>query len=76
MKLDFDAPKRPTNVSLSEALLADAKKLGVNISRAAERGVTRAVAEKRAELWIEENEAALRCSNEYVERHGLPLASF
>ena len=42
------APKRATNVSLAEPLLAEAKQLRINISQAAEAGVARAVAEKRA----------------------------
>ncbi len=63
-------------MSISEDLLADAKKLQVNVSRAAEAGLARAIAEKRAEIWLQENEEALRSSNEYVERKGLPLARY
>ena len=50
------APKRATNISLAESLLAEAKQLRINISQAAEAGVARAVAEKRAELWVAENQ--------------------
>lgn len=35
--------KKATNLSLDQALLADARALGVNISQAAEKGVTEAV---------------------------------
>jgi len=59
----LEAPKKATNVSISEALLADAKELRMNVSRA-------------AEIWIEENLEALQSSNEYVERNGLPLAKY
>lgn len=69
-----DAPKRATNVSINERLLADAKALQVNISRAAESGLARAIAERQAELWRQENKAAIESSNSYVEQHGLPLA--
>ncbi len=32
--------------------------------------------EKPAEQWLRENKAALESSNEYVEKHGLPLAQY
>lgn len=71
-----EAPKKATNVSISEALLADAKELQINVSRAAEAGLDRAIAEKRAEIWRQENLEALQSSNEYVERNGLPLGKY
>lgn len=64
---------RPTNVSLSAALVDEARTLGVNISLAAARGLEQEVAQKRAERWLEENRAALDSSNEWMEAHGLPL---
>ena len=71
-----ETSKKATNVSISEALLADAKELQINVSRAAEAGLDRAIAEKRAEIWLKENLEALQSSNEYVERNGLPLAKY
>jgi antitoxin CcdA len=70
------ATKKATNVSLAEPLLAEAKELRINISQAAEAGVAKAVAEKRAELWIAENAKAFECWNAYVEENGLPLAKY
>ena len=70
------APKRATNVSLAESLLAEAKQLRINISQAAEAGVARAVAEKRAELWVAENQKAFECWNANVEKNGLPLGQY
>ena len=67
--------RKATNVTLTEALLAEAKALHINISQAAESGVARAVAEKRAELWLETNRSAIQSSNSYVEQNGLPFAS-
>lgn len=69
-------PRRGTNVSLGEALLAEARRLDINISKAAEAGLANAVASKRAKLWREANQAALDSSNTYVEQHGLPLAKY
>lgn len=71
-----EAAKRATNVSISARLLAEARALGVNISRAAEAGLAQAIASRRAELWIAENRAALDSSNTYVEQNGLPLAAY
>lgn len=68
--------RKATNVTLGEALLAEAKALNINVSQAAEAGLARAVAERRAELWLAENQAALESSNAYVEVNGLPLARY
>jgi len=68
--------RKATNVTLGEALLAEAKSLNINISQAAEAGLARAVAERRAELWLAENRDALVSSNAYVEANGLPLARY
>ncbi len=70
------AAKRPTNVSLSDSLLLEAKALGINISQAAERGLAQAIRESQIELWLSENRAALESSNNYVAEHGLPLARY
>ena len=69
-------PRKSTNLSLDGALLSEAKSLKVNLSRAAEEGVRRAVAQARAENWRSENASALESSNRYVEKHGLPLERF
>lgn len=68
--------RRTTNVSIDARLLDEARALQVNISRAAEQGLAQATAERRALLWLEENQAALESSNEYVEQRGLPLARY
>lgn len=71
-----NAAKKATNVSLAEPLLTEAKELRINISQAAEAGLAKAVAEKRAELWVQENREAFESSNAYVEKHGLPLGKY
>ena len=70
------AAKKATNVSLAETLLAEAKTLGINVSQAAESGLASAVAEKRAELWVQENAKAFGCWNDYIEKNGLPLEKY
>jgi len=68
--------RKATNVSLGEALIIEAKALHINISQAAEAGISRAVAEKRAKLWLAANREALDSSNAYVEQNGLPLVGY
>lgn len=70
------APKRATNVSLSESLLSEAKELRINVSQAAEAGLAKAVAEKRAERWLKENQEAIESSNAFVDKYGLPLDKY
>jgi antitoxin CcdA len=81
MNARFDRTKaggvaRPTNLSLSAALVDEAKALGINISQAAAAGLAEAVGKRRAERWLEENRAALRSYNEFVNKNGLPLDKF
>lgn len=68
--------RRPTNVSLNARLLAEARALEVNVSRAAEQGLVQAIKERRAALWLEESQDSLESSNAFVEQHGLPLAQY
>ena len=78
MPLDYDhtAPKRATNVSLNTDLLAKARDLGINISQACEAGLARQISDIEGKKWLAENANALRSSNEYAEKHGLPLDRF
>lgn len=71
-----NSPKKATNVTLPEALHSEAKSLQINVSDAAEDGLLRAVAQKRAAVWLEANRLAIESSNQFVERQGLPLSSY
>jgi antitoxin CcdA len=66
--------RKATNVTIDAALLEHAKILRINISQASEDGLARAVAAKRADIWLQDNQAALESSNAYVDRNGVPLA--
>ncbi|TIQ98626.1 MAG: post-segregation antitoxin CcdA, partial [Mesorhizobium sp.] len=52
------------------------KALGINISRAAEEGITKAISAEKTRRWQEENREAIESSNDYVKRNGLPLAKY
>ena len=68
--------RRATNLSLDQALLHEAKALGVNLSKAAEAGLRQAVRDARSEAWRRENAGAIASSNAWVEANGLPLESY
>jgi antitoxin CcdA len=55
------AIRRPTNVSLNAELLEQAKELGLNVSRACDRGLAIQIAEEKAQRWLEENRAEISC---------------
>jgi antitoxin CcdA len=64
--------RKSTNLSLDAQLVAAAKNLDINISRAAEQGIAQAVAEETARLWRIENREAIESLNGYVEKQGIP----
>jgi antitoxin CcdA len=72
----MNAPERPqrraTDLHLEAELVDEARRLGVDLSRAAEDGLRHAVAAAKA--WREENAEAIRQMNAWVAKHGLPLA--
>ncbi|PKP90148.1 MAG: post-segregation antitoxin CcdA [Alphaproteobacteria bacterium HGW-Alphaproteobacteria-16] len=68
--------RKATNISLDAELLESARALGVNVSRACERGLASQIAETRAQRWLAENAEAIESSNRHVETHGLPLARY
>ena len=68
--------RKPTNLSLDSALLAEARALEVNLSRAAEMGIKAEVARAAKLAWQAENRAALESSNTFVEENGLPLDGY
>ncbi len=68
--------RKPANLSLDSNLVSQARDLNINLSRAAEEGIERAVKSERERLWRIENAEAIAASNKYVEEHGLPLADY
>jgi antitoxin CcdA len=68
--------RKPTNVSLPTALVAQATELGVNISRACEYGLAEAVAEARRLKWLEDNREAFDYWNRDMAENGLPLDKY
>ena len=69
-------PRRATNITLPEPLLAEARTLGINISQACEHGLAAEVATAKAQRWQSENRKAINAWNRHVEDHGLPLSQY
>jgi antitoxin CcdA len=78
MHMNAQPPSRrkATNVSLDEKLVAEAKELGVNVSRACEAGLAAETRQARKRKWVEANREAIESTNAYVEKYGLPLEKY
>lgn len=63
--------RRPTNVSLDPALVAEARELDINLSQAFEAHLQELVRARRAAAWAEENAAAFDAYNQFVARVGI-----
>jgi len=66
--------RKAANLSLNSELLNQARALDINLSRAAEEGIAKAVKTERERRWLEENADAIRAESDYLEKNGLPLA--
>jgi antitoxin CcdA len=69
-------PRRPTNVTLPQVLLDQARALKINISAACEAGLAAQVKAARAQQWLEENREAIQAYHKYVEENGLTLERY
>ena len=65
--------RKAVNLSIDSALIADAKKLGVNLSQEAEKGVADAVKSAKEQAWREEHREWIEAHNERVAREGVPF---
>ena len=68
--------RKSVNISIESRLIQEAKELGINISRAAEESIEKAVSEEKSRRWLLENKEAIENWNEYVLKNGLPLAKY
>ncbi|PID54895.1 MAG: plasmid maintenance protein CcdB [Gammaproteobacteria bacterium] len=65
------APKKAANLSLNSELLAEAKRLDINLSATMEKALEKEVRERRKTEWLEQNAEAINACNELAENHGL-----
>lgn len=67
------APKTHVSVSVDPRLAKQAGDLKLDLRKAAEDGLTRAVQAERERLWRLENAAAIEAANTFVSENGLPF---
>ncbi len=72
----MNARRKPANLSLDADMVRESRELGINLSRAAEDGIARALKAEKERLWRLENAEAIQAHNEWVEREGLPLQNY
>ena len=66
-----NAPKKATNLSVNEDLLAKARKLNINLSATLEEALHDALRKRQREQWLAENKDAMAAYNAHVEKHGV-----
>lgn len=62
--------RKPTNVSIREDVLEEARGYGLNISRIAEEALAAAIKEKQRQRWLMENAEAIVYQNRLAEEDG------
>lgn len=66
----------PTKLSLDQRVVAEAKALGLDVSRIVEEAISDAVRAEKNRRWKEENREALESINAWVRENGLPLEKY
>jgi antitoxin CcdA len=68
--------RKAHDLSVSETLAAEAEALGLDVTGAAEKGIALAIKAEKERRWKIENAEAIKADNDYVAKHGLPLAKY
>ncbi|RWB54226.1 type II toxin-antitoxin system CcdA family antitoxin [Mesorhizobium sp.] len=68
--------RKSVRLSIDSRLIEDVKALGIDISSIAEAAIAAAVSAEKTRRWQDENREAIDSWNDYVRRHGLPLAKY
>ena len=63
--------KRAVNVTVAEDILAEAKRLKMNLSQVLEDELRKRVTEEKTRRWQEENREAIEAHNRFIEKHGI-----
>lgn len=66
-----NAPKKATNLSINEDLLAKAREMNINLSATLEQALNEALRKRQKEQWLAENKAAISAYNAHVEKQGV-----
>lgn len=64
------APKKAANLSVNSDRLRKTQELNINVSATLERALREELSERKAAQWAEENRAAIKSYNDFVEQNG------
>lgn len=67
------AKRRPVNLSVDEAVVAEARERGINLSQTLEAALKKELQHARIIQWREENRETIDVRHAWLEQHGLPL---
>jgi len=65
------SPKKPTNLSINSELLAEARRLKINLSATFEQALESEVRTAQRKKWLSDNKGAIDACNELAENYGL-----
>ena len=68
--------KKAVNVSIDAAIAAEAKAAGIKLSGVLEAALNAELKAGREAAWKAEHREAIEKSNQYFEKHGLPLDKY
>jgi antitoxin CcdA len=63
--------RRATNLSLDQALVAEAQALKLNVSRIVEDRLREVVQAERGRRWLEDNREGFEAFARFVDKHGI-----
>lgn len=69
--MNYQAPKKATNLSVSEPLLQEAKALKINLSATFEAALAEEVRKQKQQHWQQENQQAIDEANTFSQKNGL-----
>ena len=68
---DGAVAKKAANLSINKELLAEARRLNINLSATLEQALTEKVRQEKRKQWLQENREAIEACNELAEQSGL-----
>lgn len=71
LRQPLSAPKKRTNVTISQSLLQEARENGINLSAFLEHALNDELRRNRKKRYLDENKAAFASHNAFVEEAGL-----
>jgi antitoxin CcdA len=68
---EHQGPKKAANLSINQALLAEARQLNINLSATLEQALRDRIQFEKRQQWLRDNQQALENCNELAEVNGL-----